>query len=729
MSEEEEQNRFSLRKLSIGLVSVLVGVSIFGTSQTVKADTVANNQTSSVTNNAQSSDTQRNENAVKSTFSNDNQVDNAKNNLIQTQVEGKNDQTDSLNQNPANSQEANNSNDLQEKSAEKNIVRTSSLQESDNQSNKTPETALQTTQNVQSFNLKQNSQKLNQKELATNLIQDNSTQKDYTPDINAWTGHDDGTYYILDKYTPQNDAEKDIIVIPNEADFEKAGKSTNGHEVGISNDSMKTITQTYNPKEIHFSETNKKEIKAINSDWSYTFNPTSYSYRLTGDIPESQIKQQISSSRLTAITGGSLNTSDVVSLVSAFAGNPLLTDISGLSNWNLRYIYELSEAFSYDSSLTNESIQSLSNWNTSNIQGFGMMFRGDSGLTNLDALKSWNMHNARLMDNMFRECTNLVDINIINDWDYSNVSASGGIGSTIGAYPLDNMFYNDHNIQINIGTDSGLADLIRRTGRIDAFHNSSNQITTSNTKLIELLTNTNFQAQNETATAKRTITFSGLPANRAIPPIVQVINYTKLATAIIDMTGTSDANAHGKIVSSGFEKDWKLDTSKQNDDVIIDGVVYFKPVKIPHVNGYKAHLVRNKINPALFMVSFMAVPTENKPSLPDEVAPSKPSAPTDNPNHSAWTNLDHKVVDVLNQSDSGWTMPTDVSNSTYTVEVPDDAIIDLSDLVIAEPVHAQTTTQIRVTKRFKLRKHGKKHVAKHLKHRKKAVRTFRKYRL
>ena len=72
----EEQNRFSLRKLSIGLASVLVGVSIFGTSQTVKADTVANNQTSSVTSNAQSSDTQKNKNAVKSSFSSDNQVTN-----------------------------------------------------------------------------------------------------------------------------------------------------------------------------------------------------------------------------------------------------------------------------------------------------------------------------------------------------------------------------------------------------------------------------------------------------------------------------------------------------------------------------------------------------------------------------------------------------------------------------------------------------------------------------
>ena len=175
-------------------------------------------------------------------------------------------------------------------------------------------------------------------------------------------------------------------------------------------------------------------------------------------------------------------------------------------------------------------------------------------------------------------------------------------------------------------------------------------------------------------------------------------------------------------------RDWQLDTSKQNDDVIIDGVICFKPVKIPHINGYKAYIVPNKLNPALFTVSFMAVPTENKPSTPAEetpskpsaptaptenkpstpveATPSKPSAPTDNSSNSAWTDLKHKVVNALNQADSGW--------------------IDLSDLVIAEPVHAQTRVKLAVTKHFKL---SKKHIAKYLTHRKNATRTFKKYRL
>ena len=40
MLESDNKQRFSLRKLSIGLASVLIGISFFGANQTVKADTV-----------------------------------------------------------------------------------------------------------------------------------------------------------------------------------------------------------------------------------------------------------------------------------------------------------------------------------------------------------------------------------------------------------------------------------------------------------------------------------------------------------------------------------------------------------------------------------------------------------------------------------------------------------------------------------------------------------------
>lgn len=238
---------------------------------------------------------------------------------------------------------------------------------------------------------------------------------------------------------------------------------------------------------------------------------------------------------------------------------------------------------------------------------------------------------------------------------------------------------------------------------------------TNNADLVKVATGKDLP--NLTNTAKRTITFN-LP-NADPKTIVQIINYKTIAPVQVNF------NSHAIVKTYPVkESDWQLDTSKQNDAIVVNGQIRFASVKIPHVNGYKAYIVPNKSNSALFTVSFIAVPTENKPSTPVEETPSKPSAPTDNSSNSAWTDLKHKVVNTLNQSDSGWTMPE--NNSTYTIEVPDDAIIDLSNLVIAEPVHAQTRAQIRVNKRFKL---SKKHSIKHLKHRKKAVRTFRKYRL
>ena len=311
------------------------------------------------------------------------------------------------------------------------------------------------------------------------------------------------------------------------------------------------------------------------------------------------------------------------------------------------------------------------------------------------------------MTNMFTDNPDLIDLRPIANWNISNVDTDVGFAFLFG---------NDTKLNLtNINNTPLMQGFLKEP---NALQNAT--FITNNADLVKVTIGKDLP--NLTNTAKRTITFK-IP--HATPEtITQTINYKTIAPVQVNFYGYNS----GEIVQTYPVKDsdWQLDTSKQNDAVIIDGAICFKPVKIPHINGYKAHLVRNPFNPALFMVSFMAVPTENKPSLPDEETPSKPSAPADNTNKPA-NDLQQRVVTELNNNDSGWTMPE--TSSTYTVEVPADDVIDLSDLVIAEPVHAQTTTQIRVTKRFKLRKHGKKHVAKHLKHRKKAVKSFKKYRL
>lgn len=697
MSEEEQQNRFSLRKLSVGLASVLIGVSIFGTSQTVKADTVADQNTSAVTSNAQSSDTQENKNAVKSSFSSDNQTDNAKSNLIQTQVEAKKDQKqDSV----PKTQEATDGSNLD---AEKSIVRTSSLQEPDNQSNNHAEDNSQT-QTSQKLDLTKNSKKFAKKELATNLTQDNSTQNNDWADpargidpvkFASNGGFDPKIWGTMDTSKWQLDNNGNItgytgdmshIIIPNASDFAKDGKSYS--QIGISSYEMHQLGSNSNSKAdtLAISLTDNKKVKATNTDWSNAF----YGSRLKQANLEG-----LDTSNVTDMNHMFSNASGLTSLDVAKWDTSNVTDMRGMFE-NVAILDGMSGITSVVGSTSNLTSLDVSNWDTSNVTDMSEMFYNASSLTNLD----------------------------VSNWDTGKVT------------DMSYMFYGASSLALIVNGDK-FADYLVKNNFADSNINSDvKSVTTDNTKLLKLLTND----IGESESATRTIVFT-FPANYspdlAKYHLIKVGNtYQIKQSADYDnsyVQGTVLINATDDITKHHIDttKPYKLsDTWQPNYDKLVlahknsDGSVSFDAIQLPKVPGYKAHLVRNKINPAMLMVSFIAVPTENKPSTPVEETPSKPSAPTDNSSNSAWTDLKHKVVNTLNQSDSGWTMPE--NNSTYTVEVPDDAIIDLSDLVIAEPVHAQTRTQIRVNKRFKL---SKKHVAKHLKHRKKAVRTFRKYRL
>ena len=461
-------------------------------------------------------------------------------------------------------------------------------------------------------------------------------------DVNNWQGFaQDGVYQLVD-YT----GDLNHIIVPNEADFEKAGKSTNGLQVGITSDTAHSLLS--HGQTFAFSKTNNQKVKAIGTDWGATFQDKA----------------------LSKFDGSNLDVSSITNMSYMFSFNSI-TDLTSLANWNVSNVTAMTGMFAQNQI---NNLNPLAHWDTSKVTDMSYMFAQNPDLIDVKPIANWNISN----------------VNVVNDYGYFFLSDTKLNLTNINNTPLMQGFLKKPNMLQGATFITNNADLVKATINKD----------------LPTLTNT----------AKRTIVFN-IP-HTAPETIVQIINYKATAPAV-QVNFDSDSPQIIKTYPVK-DSDWQLDTSKQNDAIIVNGQIHFKTVKIPHINGYKAHLVRNKINPALFMVSFIAVPSENKPSNPIEVAPSKPSAPADD--------LQQRVVTELNSNDSGWTMP-DAQPATYTVDVPVDNTINLSDLVIAEPVHAQTTTQIRVTKRFKLRKHGKKHSIKHLKHRKKAVRTFRKYRL
>ncbi|KAA8800524.1 BspA family leucine-rich repeat surface protein, partial [Lactobacillus crispatus] len=399
MYDLENKQHFSLRKLSVGLASVLIGISFFSTSQAVKADTVADQQASTMTNNVRSSDTQKNGNTVESSSSNDNQVNNAKNNVKQvqnrTETKPKQAQTENIQQDSVpKTQEANDSKDL---GAEKGIVKTSSLQEHDNQSNQVAETStqhgtLESGQKTQSFNLSQNSQKSTKKVLTTNLIATPPTTNGGFDeatwgklDVNNWQGSVQNGVYELTSYT----GDPLHIIVPNAADFEQAGKSTNGLQVGITCDTVHSLLLN-KVQTIAFSKTNNQKVKAIGTDWSRAF---SY-YR----------------SSLSKFDGSNLDVSGVTDMDGMFFGNKI-SNLTGLAKWDTSKVTDMSYMFG---STSIRDLTPLANWNTSNVTNMIGMFARNPDLIDLKPIANWNISNVKVSFNLFAGDSKLNLMNINN---------------------------------------------------------------------------------------------------------------------------------------------------------------------------------------------------------------------------------------------------------------------------------------------------------------------------
>ncbi len=85
-----------------------------------------------------------------------------------------------------------------------------------------------------------------------------------------------------------------------------------------------------------------------------------------------------------------------------------LTDISGLANWNVSNVTDMSHMFSICSNLTD--LTPLKSWNVSNVTDMRSMFLSCSKLTDLTPLKSCNVSKVTNMSFMFQSCSKLTKL-------------------------------------------------------------------------------------------------------------------------------------------------------------------------------------------------------------------------------------------------------------------------------------------------------------------------------
>ena len=254
-------------------------------------------------------------------------------------------------------------------------------------------------QNSQKLNLTKNSQ-LAKKVLATNLIETNSspmTNGGFDSswgklDVNDWQGQARNGVYELINYT----GDPNHVIVPNEADFEQAGKSTNGLQVGIVSITTQSLISN-RAQTIAFSKTNNQKIKTIGTDWSYAF----------------------SNARLSKFDGSNLDLSNVTNMSGMFQDNSI-SDLTGLDNWDTSKVTNMSYMFDHTSI---SDLTPLANWNTSKVTNMSEMF-DDTSVSDLTPLANWNVSNVTSMYEMF-DSTSISDLTPLTNWDTSKVTNMG----------------------------------------------------------------------------------------------------------------------------------------------------------------------------------------------------------------------------------------------------------------------------------------------------------------
>lgn len=108
-----------------------------------------------------------------------------------------------------------------------------------------------------------------------------------------------------------------------------------------------------------------------------------------------------------------------------------LTTLGDLSNWDTSKTKYMSYMFNDNPNL--ESIGKLNNWDTSNVQDMSYMFNNDQKLTGLD-LSNWNVDKISYISNMFANNKNAKSLGDLSNWNLKN------------AVDTSNMFINCTNL-------------------------------------------------------------------------------------------------------------------------------------------------------------------------------------------------------------------------------------------------------------------------------------------
>lgn len=406
----DREPRFSIRKLTIGAVSVMFGLALFaGNKATVHADKEDNSSDDSANvvkqQKSESSVNASDAKKVVVTANNDKAEDTSKTaDQGTTQTKGTEaETTQDQSQQVASSTTEKTSKEQQIANA--GAAGKKAATSSDTQQAKDDQTVTVDLSQIGAKGAKKSSDKTAAQILSESKIEGSSENSTSHVSSEGWSGKtihtsDTETDYELNGITDTSEVIKDgVVTIPNTADLQKDGLISENGKVYITPDTIKNITSHADVKKITISsygEGDKKKVYASGISWTNSFG---------------------NDSNLTSIDLSNLDTSNIKGFDHMFDGDTALTSLD-LSGFNTSNATTMAYMFASDHKL--EEIKGLSDWDVSNVKGFDSMFAGDTALTSLD-LSGWVTSSAVNMASMFSEDHSLTEIKGLNNWDVSNV--------------------------------------------------------------------------------------------------------------------------------------------------------------------------------------------------------------------------------------------------------------------------------------------------------------------
>ncbi|WP_289762177.1 MBG domain-containing protein [Lactobacillus intestinalis] len=446
-NDYDSKQRFSIRKLSVGVCSVLLST-LFLTmndNQTVHAATEPAQQETETSENVEASassgsnvgDQSASNSATTTGTSESTQTEASGAETTKKPDESKNDTVENTtattqdnNQQSTTAKPAETPSTVQNSETSKPDSSTTQTKNKTNSStqttpveNTTPET---TTFNVSNFAANVNALQENKTVAATATTPTTNGGYDSatwgTLDTSKWTGQnttfDGNNYYQLTGYT----GDQTHIIVPNQADFEQAGKSTNNLQVSISNDLIKSWQ---NATTIAFSQTDDKKIKLASTNLNGTFQKNTILTNLDANSLDTSSATSMQSTFEDATKLSSLNgisdwdVSNVTNMSLLFQNATGLTSLTGLENWDVQKVTNMTRIFNNVNKVPD--LSPLSNWKTDSLQKLNTAFANNS-FTNLQGLENWNVSHVTDLGVIFMSDANLTDISALAKWDTSNVT-------------------------------------------------------------------------------------------------------------------------------------------------------------------------------------------------------------------------------------------------------------------------------------------------------------------